>query len=104
MIQDSTSSRSKINNELAARAANQRAQQVIEHHTPDNELDGLKIDFYCECSNADCTARIPLTLEQFKEMHAEQSHFVIAKGHATPAIEKVIKTKGSMQIVSKYML
>ena len=99
-----STSRRQINAELAVRAANQRAKEAIEAHTPKEEQARLKIDFYCECSNESCQERISLTLEDYEKLHDEQSKFVIAPGHITPSIEKVTKTRRSLQVVDKYAL
>lgn len=103
-MQNSSSARNQINTELAVRAGNRRVKRVIKDHTPQEEQPGLKIDFYCECSDPSCSARLALTLEQYEKLHDEQSRFIIAKGHATPTVEKVVKTKHSLQVVEKYAL
>jgi hypothetical protein len=102
-VKKPNSSRQQINTELAIRGANQRVKKVIEHHTPQEEQDGLKIDFYCECSNANCDQRISLTLDQYDDLHNNQARFIIAKGHSTPAVEQIIKTHPNLQVVEKYV-
>lgn len=104
-MQDTPSSRrAQINSELAARGANRRAKHVIEHHTPSDEQESLKIDFYCECSNPTCNKRIKLSLKDFERLHDNESQFVISRGHHTPQIEKVLKTRQHFQVVEKFML
>lgn len=103
-MDNSNSSRRQINTELATRATNRRLRKVIREHTPSEEQDGLKLDFYCECSDPSCEERLALTLEQFEALHDQQSHFVIAKGHQSPSVEKVVKTKHNLQVVDKYAL
>ena len=91
----------QINTELAIRGANKRVKKVIEKHTPHEEHPNLKIDFYCECSNYNCKERISLTLEEFEELHDDQATFVIAKGHSSPDVETVLKTRHNLQVVQK---
>ena len=100
-MNDEKSAAQQINTELAIRGANKRVKKVIEKHTPNEEQATLKIDFYCECSDYNCQERISLTLEEFEKLHDEQSRFVIAKGHSSPSVEKVLKTRHSLQVVEK---
>lgn len=103
-MKNTPSSRQQINTELAIRSTNKRVKRVIAEHTPKEEQHGLKIDFYCECSDAKCKDKIAMTLEAFEELHSNHSAFVIAKGHNTPAVEQVVKTKNNLQVVEKYAL
>jgi hypothetical protein len=103
-MQNSHDNRRKINAELAVRGANKRLRNVIEKHTPPEEQGRLKIDFYCECSDDDCREHLSLTLAQYENLHDKKSQFVIAKGHQSPSVEKVIKTKHGLQVVEKYAL
>ena len=103
-MKNSHDNRRKINAEIAVRGANERAKNVIEEHTPDEEKSTLKIDFYCECSDDDCRERVNLTLAQYEELHDSRSQFVIDKGHDSPSVEKVIKTRRGLQVVDKYAL
>lgn len=93
-----------IKNELLARRANHKIKRVLREHTPATEQPKLKINFYCECSQAGCRQRVPLTLDQYEKLHADKSHFVLAKGHETKKIEKVVKKTSKIEVVEKYAL
>jgi hypothetical protein len=89
-MKNSSDSRRQINNELKARSHNQRAKKILEEHTPKEALDTLTVDYYCECSDDNCTARVPLTFNQFEKLHK------------SPAA--VTKTADDHIVVEKYAL
>ena len=93
-----------INIELASRAANKRSTKVLKHHIPKAEQENIKIAFNCECSDPMCQERISLTLHEYEELHKKYAHFVIAKGHMEPQVEKVEKSKSNLTVVEKYAL
>jgi hypothetical protein len=76
----------------------------MKQHIPAEEHDTVKIEFYCECSDPDCRQKVPLTLEDYEQLHNKDSRFVIFPGHVTPAVERVIHNKPTMQVVDKFAL
>jgi hypothetical protein len=58
-------------------------------------------EFLCECSDPTCTARITLTAVEYEEVRSSPRHFVLAPGHATPAIEHVVEREGDHVVVEK---
>jgi hypothetical protein len=94
----------KINAELMARGGNKVSAKKLRQYIPVQEQDGLKIDFNCECADPTCKARIPLTLDEYGQLHNKRSRFVVVKGHVEPDIEKVAKTGQGLQVVEKYAL
>lgn len=103
-MKNSSEARRQINNELKARSHNQRAKKILKAHTPKESLDGLKIDFYCECSDDTCNARVPLTIQEYDKVHKSPAAFVLAPGHQSPMVEKVTKTADDHIVVEKYAL
>lgn len=103
-MKNSSDRRQLINNELLARSVNQKAKRVIKTHTPEDEQSDLHINFYCECSDDNCRQRISLSLEEYEKLHAKEAFFVILKGHETPQVEKVRKSKRDALLVEKYSL
>jgi hypothetical protein len=93
-----------INAELATRSYNKKAKNVIKQHTPQDLVPDLVLDFYCECSDIKCKSRIPLTVEQYEKIHSSPAHFVLAKGHIEPSVEKVTAATDEFTIVKKYAL
>ena len=93
-----------INAELATRSFNTKAKNILKRHTPKKSQPGLVIAFQCECSNEQCQERVPLTLEQYEEIHKHKAYFVLAKGHEEPKVEKVKLKSGSFSVVEKEAL
>jgi hypothetical protein len=75
-------------NELLFRDVNERIEDVASGFGGDETA----YDFLCECSNADCAQRVSLTLRQYEGIRARPLRFVIAEGHETPDIERVVET------------
>jgi hypothetical protein len=98
------SARQMINIELAERAKNKKSSKVLRRHVPKEEQEDLLIPFNCECSDPDCTERLPMTLQEYETMHSSSAHFVIAKGHSTPRVEKVTDVKDNITVVEKFAL
>jgi hypothetical protein len=98
------SPRQMINVELAARAENKKSSKLLKHHTPVKEQKGLKIMFNCECSDPDCTSRIPLTITEYEKLHSNYARFIIVKEHLEPVVETIHKSTENLAIVEKFAL
>lgn len=46
--------------------------------------------FVCECSEINCQLRLPITLDEYKEVRAHPMRFVLYPGHEVPDIETVV--------------
>ena len=75
-------------NELLFREVNERIDDVA------RQLGGedTTYEFVCECSDANCVARVPLTLAQYEWLRARPLLFVVVEGHEVTAIERVVET------------
>lgn len=58
-------------------------------------------EFFCECSNTDCTLLLPMTVSEYEQVRADPRQFVIAPGHELPEIEKVVTRTSAYQVVVK---
>ena len=103
-MQKDLSPRQMINVELAARAENKRSSKLLKHHTPATEQKGLKIMFNCECSDPNCTMRIPLTLKEYEQLHSNYARFIIVKEHIEPTVETIHKSTENLAVVEKFAL
>jgi hypothetical protein len=97
-------SKQLINAELATRSFNHKAKETIKAHTPKDKVQDLIIDFHCECSDIKCKSRVPLTIKQYERIHRSPAHFVLAKGHIEPRVEKVQAVSDEFTVVRKYAL
>src|ERR687886_513456 len=48
-------------------------------------------EFLCECASADCSVRIVLSLAEYDDVRRSPLRFVVAPGHAEPAVERVVE-------------
>ena len=58
-------------------------------------------EFFCECSNLDCTLRLPMSLAEYEEVRLDSTCFVVAPGHDLPEIEAVVRRTVAYQVVRK---
>ena len=84
-------------NEVLFREVNERIEEAAETF----DVEGHVFEFICECSNADCNLRVPLTIAQYEEARSDSAQFVIAPGHELPEIEHVVLRARDYQIVRK---
>lgn len=102
--------RRQIENEMIFRRVNETVIQDLldldEEHTRNNNLDLLwdqtiLLRFQCECSDEECTVRIPLTLKEYQEIHVDRDMFIVKPHHEVDPIEKVIFTHDLYSVVRK---
>ncbi len=83
-------------NEVIFRTVNEAIEQKA------IELGGLdEYEFICECSAADCFARISLTLRQYEHIRREGVRFVVTPGHENVEVELVVDTMATYTVVEK---
>ena len=102
--------RKQIENEMLFRRANERVgsdlDEVDQFHISDGNphlvrSDDLLLDFKCECSDENCSVRIPLELSKYRLIHLDRSAFIIKLNHEVKPIEEVIETTEQYSIVRK---
>ena len=59
-------------------------------------------DFVCECADPGCAHRITAGLDEYEDVRAEATHFIVAEGHEEPAIERVVDERGHYAVVEKF--
>jgi hypothetical protein len=84
-------------NEVLFRSVNERIEETAHAQGDDAHL----FEFICECSNIDCTLRLPLTLSCYEAARSDPATFIVAPGHELPEIEDVIERGAGYQIVRK---
>jgi len=84
-------------NEVLFRNVNEQIEQAAIAQGIDEHV----YEFFCECSNIDCSLRLPLTLAVYEEVRADPTWFVVAPGHELPEIEVVIRRSAEFQVVRK---
>jgi hypothetical protein len=59
------------------------------------------VRFRCECSRVSCGEAVEITLAEYEQVRKFPRRFVVAVGHETPEIEKVVRRRQSHVIVEK---
>jgi uncharacterized protein (DUF1499 family) len=85
-------------NEDFFRDDNDRINAKAESHG----VDSHEYDFFCECSDAACSERVRLTLEEYEHIRAEPTRFVVQKDHVIKEIEHVVETVPDHVVVEKH--
>jgi len=84
-------------NELIFREVNERVRAIAAVHGSDDHV----YEFYCECSNADCTFQVRARLADYEAVRADPARFLVAPGHALPEIEVVVDRSDEWWVVEK---
>lgn len=84
-------------NESLYREVNERLKDLGESFSVVTE----ETAFVCECGNPDCTEPISLTLNEYERVRSEPTHFVVTKGHETPAVDDVVTEMDRFTVVQK---
>jgi hypothetical protein len=84
-------------NETLFREVNERVEAIAAAHGDDEHV----YEFYCECSNADCTLQVPVTIAGYEAVRAYPHRFLIFPGHVLPDIEDVVEQTDSWWVVEK---
>jgi hypothetical protein len=88
----------RTKNELLFREINEGIGEVAEHS---RVVQSSPVVFVCECTQIDCTTALELTLEEYRGVRRETSHFLVAPGHANPERERVIEENPRYAVVEK---
>ena len=57
--------------------------------------------FVCECGRVGCTEIVEVPPAGYRAVRSDPRRFLIATGHDTPEIERVVESHGSWAIVEK---
>lgn len=102
--------RRQIENEMIFRRINEKVGIDLDaldaQHTLEGNLDliqdkNVEIHFKCECSDENCSVRIPMLLSAYREIHLDRNTFVVLPNHQVDPIEKVTKKTKYYSIVKK---
>lgn len=64
-------------------------------------FDAGASEFICECSDPNCTHRVAATLEEYEEVRAQPTTFLVVPGHEEGDIEQVVSDRVRFRIVEK---
>ena len=84
-------------NEALFREVNERVEAIARLHGEDEHV----YEFYCECSNVDCTLHVPATISLYEAVRAHPNRFLITPSHDLPDIERVIERGEACWVIEK---
>jgi len=84
-------------NEVLFRDVNEGIEELAVKQQPDAHV----FEFFCECSNVDCTLRLPMRLATYELVRSDPTLFLVAPGHELPEIEVVVELTADYQVVKK---
>jgi hypothetical protein len=70
--------------------------------TTASKFEADEADFVCECGDPECAHRVTAELDEYEEVRADGTHFLIAPGHAVPKVERVIKRGRGYEVIEKF--
>jgi hypothetical protein len=85
-------------NEALFREVNERVREIAAVHGEDDHV----YEFYCECSNGDCTFQVRATLAEYEAVREHPARFMIAPSHSLPEIERVVEQTEHRWVVEKH--
>ncbi len=106
----SIAERRQIENEMIFRRLNEKVGDDLgaldAMHIEDGNIhlvrdELLLLRFKCECSDENCSARIPLELNKYQAIHEDRDAFIVKIDHQVDPIEKVIQKEENYNVVRK---
>ncbi|MES2876007.1 MAG: hypothetical protein V4678_00895 [Patescibacteria group bacterium] len=106
----SSAERRQIENEMIFRRSNEKVADSLEaldamHIEDGNEHlvrdEDLLLQFNCECSDENCTTRIPMQLKEYQDLHVNRDIFMVIPNHQVDQIEKVLSRTPRYNVVLK---
>ena len=67
-----------------------------------DRFDAEEATFVCECSDPECAERLTAPLEEYEQVRADATHFLLRPGHSEPRVERVIHTRPGYDVVEKF--
>jgi hypothetical protein len=62
---------------------------------------GKKLELLCECADDSCTEPLTVTLDEYKQVRAVPTHFIVSTGHVVPNVERVVHKESNYFVVEK---
>ena len=84
-------------NEALFREVNETVQTLV---LPSDDESGLH-DFFCECSDVECTIRVKLSHSEYETARSEGTRFIVACGHQRLDIERIVLEHDRFLLVEK---
>jgi hypothetical protein len=83
-------------NEALFRDVNERVRELA------NESAAGSVAFVCECGQAECAEALPVPLADYERVRSEPTHFIVAPGHETSDVERIVERNAGYDVVRKH--
>lgn len=102
--------RRQIENEMIFRRINEKVGDDLgaldAMHIEDGNVqlirdEDLLLQFKCECSDENCSVRIPMQLSVYQAIHTNRDTFIVLPDHQVDPIETVLKKTPNYSVVKK---
>jgi hypothetical protein len=93
--------RRRLQNQTLFRDVNERILEIGSALDRD-EVHPAPLEFFCECGNAGCTARLRLDVAEYREVRGHPERFIVAHGHADEDLEQVVEVRDGYDVVELY--
>jgi hypothetical protein len=64
-------------------------------------FEATETEFVCECSDPNCTHRVPASLVDYERVREDPATFLVAPGHEQGDIERIVSDRGRFRVVEK---
>ena len=64
-------------------------------------FDSEEADFVCECHDRSCTHRVAAPLDDYEQVRASPTRFLLAPGHENQRVERVVERRRRFWVVEK---
>jgi hypothetical protein len=65
-------------------------------------IEGLTLQFYCECSNEKCRDRIDISIQEYLAAHENKKRFILLHDHEVTQVERVVASTDKYIVVEKH--
>ena len=87
-------------NEALFRDLNERMRQISESMSGGDPPATFEI--FCECGAVDCMEKFGVPLSEYEAVRSHPERFILAAGHDSPEVERVVSTLDGYVIVEKH--
>lgn len=94
-----TSAARVAKNESFFREVNEQIRRLEE--TSFDAAGDRHAGFICECSTAGCTTKLDASLDEYRLVRSDRTHFLVSHGHVDGDNERVVRTNERFWVVEK---
>jgi hypothetical protein len=67
-----------------------------------DRYDAEEAAFVCECADPHCSNHVTALLDDYEDIRAEATRFLLAPGHDEPRVERVVEQTAEYTVVEKF--